>query len=170
MNLLTLSIKLPCLFLLADQPASLLFGCLDLSLDLCPNVGGSRSCDLRLCCVTAPHDFGFPFADALPHKGWAVGFAHITAVHKQIDNGNIPPVVIDLEFSLSKPIEQAWTHIPVSLEGHARAIMDMIGMAPDFAVLCLHQQEFEVIWRSQVLGNACLAHRFFPKHIAFLTT
>jgi hypothetical protein len=34
----------------------------------------------------------------------------------------------------------------------------VIGLAPDFAVLCLHQQEFEVIWCSQVLGNAGLAH------------
>src|SRR5258708_38475891 len=48
--------------------------------------------------------------------------------------------------------------------------MDMIGTAPDFAVLCLHQEEFEVIWCSQVLGNACLTHSFFPQHIAFLTT
>jgi hypothetical protein len=47
--------------------------------------------------------------------------------------------------------------------------MDVIPMAPDFAVLCLHEQEFEVIWGTQILGNACLAHRFFPQHIAFLT-
>src|SRR5712691_6664825 len=172
MDLLSLSIELPRFFLLAESPASLLFGGNDLFLDLCPNIGCSCSCScgLRLSCIGASHDFRFPLADSLPHEGWAVGFSHITAIHKQVNDGNIPSVVIDLTFPISKSIEQAWTHIPVSLEGKARAIMDMIGMAPHFAVLCLHQQEFEVIWRSQVLGNPCLAHRIFPKHIAFLTT
>ena len=51
MNLLTLSIKLPRLFLLADRLTSLLFGGRDLFLDVCPNIGGSRSCGLGVCCV-----------------------------------------------------------------------------------------------------------------------
>src|SRR5712692_7255716 len=170
MNLLSLSIKLPRLFMLTDSPASLLFGRFNLFLDLCPNIGGSRSCGLRLSRIGASHNFRFPLADSLPHEGRAVGFSHITAVHKQINDGNITPIVIDLTFPISKPIEQAWAHIPVSLEGKPCSIMDVIAMAPDFAVLCLHQQEFEVIRCAQVLGDACLAHSFFPKHIAFLTT
>src|SRR5436309_14334699 len=170
MNLLTLSIKLPRLFLFADNTASLLFGGNDLSLDLCPNVSGSRSCGPRLCCVSASHDFRFPFADSLPHEGRTVGFSHITAVHKQINDRNITSVVIDLKFPIRQPIEQAWTHIPISMEGRARPIMDVIGMPPHLAVLRLHQQEFEIIWCSQILGNASLAHCIIPKHIAFLTT
>src|SRR6266702_5213491 len=115
MNLLTLSIKLPRLFLLADCLASLLFGGGNFFLDLRPNVGGSQSGGFRLCCVSTSHDFRFPFTDSLPHEDRAVGFSHITAVYKQINDGNITPVVIDLEFPISQPIEQAWAHIPVSL-------------------------------------------------------
>src|SRR6266516_3279192 len=136
MDLFTLSIKLSSLFTLTDSTASLLFGRFNLFLDLCPNGSGSRSCGLRLCRVSATHGFGFPLTDPLPHEGRAVGFSHITAVHEQINDGNITPIVIDLTFPISKPIEQAWTHIPVSLEGKPCSIMDVVAMAPDFAVLC----------------------------------
>src|SRR6266487_2495735 len=110
MNLLTLSIKLPSLFTLADSLASLLFGGNDLFLDLCPNIGAGGSGSLRLCCIRTTHGFRFPLADPLAHEGWAVGFSHITAVHKQIDDRDIAAVVIHLELAVSKPIEQAWAH------------------------------------------------------------
>src|SRR5215831_8834921 len=48
--------------------------------------------------------------------------------------------------------------------------MDMIGMVPDFAILCFHQQELEIIRCSQVLRNSCLANRFFPEDVALLPT
>src|SRR6266446_3910052 len=119
MNLLTLSIKLPSLFPLADSPTPLLFGGNDLFLDLCPNVGAGGSGSLRLCCISATHGFRFPLTDPLAHEGRAVGFSHITAIHKQINDGNITPIMIDLKFPISKPIEQAWAHIPVPLERNA---------------------------------------------------
>src|SRR5260370_16878223 len=65
MNLLTLSIKLPSLFTLADSLASLLFGGNDLFLDLCPNIGAGGSGSLRLCCICPTHAFRFPLADPL---------------------------------------------------------------------------------------------------------
>jgi len=90
MNLLTLSIKLPRLFLLADQPASLLFGRLDLSLDLCPNVGEAAAVAFAFAASLRRMTLASHSLMRFAHKGRAVGFAHITAVHKQIDNGNIP--------------------------------------------------------------------------------
>src|SRR5258708_6543426 len=119
MNLLTLSIKLLSLFTLADSLASLLFSRFDLFLDLCSNVSAGSSGCLRLCCISATHGFRFPLTDPLPHEGRAVGFSHITAFHKQINDRDIAPIVIDLKFAASKPIEQAWTHIPVALERKA---------------------------------------------------
>src|SRR5258708_20091909 len=48
--------------------------------------------------------------------------------------------------------------------------MNLIGVAAEFAILRLHQQEFEVIWGSQVLRNACLTNGFFPEDVALLPT
>src|ERR1700694_4679942 len=48
--------------------------------------------------------------------------------------------------------------------------MNPIGVAADLAILRLHQQEFEVIWGSQVLRDTCLTHRFFPEDISLLPT
>src|SRR3989442_8980230 len=48
--------------------------------------------------------------------------------------------------------------------------MNPIGTAAEFAILRLHQQEFEIIWGSQILRNSCLAHRFFPEDVPLLPT
>src|SRR5437764_8818935 len=119
MDFLSLPVELSRLFTLADSPAALLFGRRDLCLDLCPNVGAGGRGRPRLCCICATHGGSFPRTDPLPHEGWAVGFSHITAVHKQINDRDIAPIVIDFKFSTSKPVEQARTHIPVALQRQA---------------------------------------------------
>ncbi len=48
--------------------------------------------------------------------------------------------------------------------------MNPIGAAAEFAILRLHQQEFEIIRGSQILGNSRLSHGFFPQHGALLPT
>ena len=48
--------------------------------------------------------------------------------------------------------------------------MNPIGVAADFSILCLHQEEFEVIRGSQILGNSRLAHCFFPQNVPLLPT
>lgn len=48
--------------------------------------------------------------------------------------------------------------------------MNPIGAAAEFAILRLHQQEFEIIRGSQILGNSRLAHGFFPQNIPLLPT
>jgi hypothetical protein len=48
--------------------------------------------------------------------------------------------------------------------------MNPIGAAAEFAILRLHEQEFEIIWGSQILGNSRLAHRFFPEDVPLLPT
>src|SRR5260370_18989605 len=119
MNLLSLSIKLPRFFLLAQSPASLLFGRCDLFLDLYSNIGRSRLCGLRLFCIIASHHFRFPLTDPLAHKGRAVGFSHITTLDTQINDANITTIVIDLTFPIGRPTSQASPLIPVSPEGKA---------------------------------------------------
>src|SRR6266566_6039725 len=119
MDLLALSIELPSLFTLAESLPTLLFGGFDLLLDLCSNLSGFRTGSLGLCRIRTAHGFRLPFTDALPHESWAVRFPHIPSVHKQINDRDITPIVIDLKFPASQSIEQAWAHIPVPLEGKA---------------------------------------------------
>ena len=48
--------------------------------------------------------------------------------------------------------------------------MNPIGSATELAILRLHQQEFEVIWGSQVLRDPCLTNSFFPENVSLLPT
>src|SRR5712691_10740379 len=48
--------------------------------------------------------------------------------------------------------------------------MNLIGAAAHLAILRLHEQEFEIIRGSQILGNSRLAHRIFPEDIPLLPT
>lgn len=48
--------------------------------------------------------------------------------------------------------------------------MNPIGAAAEFAILRLHEQEFEIIRGSQILENPRLAHRFFPEDVPLLPT
>src|ERR1700730_4705353 len=47
--------------------------------------------------------------------------------------------------------------------------MNPVGTSAELAILRFHQQEFEVIWGSQVLRNPCLTHRLFPEEVALLS-
>src|SRR5205807_7174560 len=89
MDLLALSIKLSSLFSSSESFASLLFGGFDVLLDLCADVCHFRSggfCGFR---IGLAYRFGLPFTDSLPHKGGAVGFAHIAAVYKKVNHADI---------------------------------------------------------------------------------
>ena len=48
--------------------------------------------------------------------------------------------------------------------------MNSIRVATELAILRLHQQEFEVIWGSQVLRDTCLTNCFFPEDVSLLPT
>ena len=48
--------------------------------------------------------------------------------------------------------------------------MNPVGVAAEFAILCLHEQEFEIIWGSQILGNPRLTNGFLPENVALLPT
>src|SRR6266436_10272536 len=119
MNLLTLSIKLPGLFSFTNSLPALLFSGFDLLLDLCSNGSSGGSSHLCLGRIRAAYGFRLPLTDALPHEGWAVRLSHIAAVHKQINDRDITPIIVDLKFPVAEPIEQAWAHIPIPLERKA---------------------------------------------------
>src|SRR5712691_7566803 len=102
MNLLSLSIELPSLFTLAESLSALLFGRFDLFLDLCPNVSRGSGGSFRRSSVRAAYGFRFPLTDSLPHEGRAIRLSHITALHKQVNDRDITPIVIDLKFPASK--------------------------------------------------------------------
>ncbi len=48
--------------------------------------------------------------------------------------------------------------------------MNPVGVEASLAILRLHQQEFEVIWGSQVLRDTCLTNGFIPEDGALLPT
>src|SRR6266536_837105 len=41
------------------------------------------------------------------------------AIHKQINDRDIAPVVVDLKFTVAEPREQPWAHVPVPLKREA---------------------------------------------------
>src|SRR5712692_9790805 len=119
MDLLALSIELSSLFSLSESLATLLFGGFDIFLDLRSNRSDFLTSGFRTGRICFAHGFRLPFTDALSHKGGAVSFSHITAIDKEVNHAYISAIVIDLEFSASQSIEQAWAHIPVPLKGKA---------------------------------------------------
>src|SRR3989454_2839276 len=118
-DLLALSIKLPPLLSRTAGPSALPFGCLDLFLHARADLGCSSGSSLRPFPVMLSHGCRFPFTHPLPHKGLAIGFSHITTVHKQINDREIAPVVIDLKVAGAEPREQPWAGVPVPLKGEA---------------------------------------------------
>src|SRR5579859_5054411 len=138
MNLLTLTVKLPLLFARSAFPFAPLFTCLNLFVDASLNLLRIGCGSLRLLPIRHTHGFGFPFADALSHKGWAVGFPNIVALDEEVQDAHIPTVIIQFQVFALQAVEQAWTHIPVTLKGQTRTIVNLIFVAPDFAISRLH--------------------------------
>jgi len=48
--------------------------------------------------------------------------------------------------------------------------VDLVFVAPDFEIGRLHEQEFEIIWCSQLLRDTRLAHSFLPEDRTDLPT
>src|SRR5215471_21585322 len=116
MDLFPLSIVLSSLFRLAKRLGPLLFGRFDVLLNLRSNRRDLLPGVFRACCIGCTHGFRLPFTDSLPHESRTVGFSHMTAVDEEVDDADIPAIVIDLNFSASQTIEQTRAHIPVPLE------------------------------------------------------
>ncbi len=119
MNLLALAIKLPRLFTLFRNPSALLFGFLDLFLQANPDLLRSGCGRPRLFPVSTALGCGFPLTDPLSHKGWAVGFAHIRSLDKEVNDRDIAAVIIQFQVFALEAIEEPWTHIPLALKGEA---------------------------------------------------
>jgi hypothetical protein len=97
-NVFALAIELPSVFLLPHDPFPLLFGGLNLLLDLRPNAGAGCGGRLRFFRVGLALGGRFPLAYSSPHEGRTVGFSHIASVHKQVEHAYISSVVIQLKF------------------------------------------------------------------------
>ena len=97
-DLLALAIKLSPIFLLPHDLFPLLFGGLNLFLDLHPNLDRSLCGSLGFFRIILSLGGGFPLADSSPHESWAVGFSYIASVHKKVEHAYISAVVIQLKF------------------------------------------------------------------------
>src|SRR6266567_7684172 len=150
MNILPLAIPLTALLTCSNLCASA-FACLprfvlNASADRSPLLAG----DLGLHLVMFVHDSGFPLTDATSHELRAVGFSHVAPFHEEIEHAYISAIVIHFKLAPRQPREQARANIPPSLEREPVAIRNTIAMMGCLAINGLHQEEFEIIGRSQI--------------------
>src|SRR5712692_6501566 len=168
MDLLSLAIPLTptfhltnlCVSAFASTPCFFLDACASL-LPLCP-----RQRFLRL--VVFAHGSGFPFTDATSHELRAVGFPQIGAINKEIEDADIAPVIVHFKLPASKPTQEARADIPAPLKRESAALRDTIAMPRRLAIDGLHEQQFEIIARSQILWHSALRSRVFPMDGTFL--
>src|SRR5215471_15901995 len=59
--------------------------------------------DSGLFLIVFAHGSGFPLTDAAPHQLWAVGFANIFPLDKNIQDAHIAAVVIQVELTAPEP-------------------------------------------------------------------
>ncbi len=57
---------------------------------------------------------GFPDAHPPPHQVATIGFAHQGTFQKQIDDGNVASVVINLDFPAAQAVQQSWADVAAS--------------------------------------------------------
>ena len=102
------------------------------------------------------------------HELGTVGFSDVAAFNEDVEHAHVPPVVIHLELAALEPTEEARADVPATLKREPVAIRDAIPMMGGLAVDGLHEQQFEIIRRSQILGHSALCHRLLPEHRATL--
>ena len=116
--------------------------------------------------VVCAHGSGFPLTDATSHQLWAVGFPDIVPLHKEVEHPHVPSIVIHFKLSVLESREQARTDVPAPLKREPVAIRDAIPMMGRLAIDSLHEQQFQIIGRSQILWYPTLGHRLVPQHRA----
>src|ERR1700680_4311747 len=97
MNVPALTIPLTSLFTCSNLCAAATACCprfiLNTSADWQPLFTG----DLGLLLVMFAHGSGFPLTDTTAHELWAVGFANIFALDKDVEHSHVSPVVIQVK-------------------------------------------------------------------------
>src|SRR5438067_6676018 len=63
--------------------------------------------EITLLLVMFAHGSGFPLTDATPHELWAVGFANIFALDKDVEHSHVPSVVIQVKLTARQSREQS---------------------------------------------------------------
>src|SRR5216684_4441774 len=118
--------------------------------------------------VVFAHGSGFPFTDTTSHKLGTVGFSDVAAFNEDIEHAHVPPIVIHLKLAALEPTEEARADVPATLKREPVSLRDAIPMMGGLAIDSLHQQQFEIIGRAQILGHSTLRHRLLPEHRATL--
>ena len=104
-DLLALAIELARVFLLSRQPPAPLLGRLNLFLYARSDLLGSGGSGFCLLGVGLALGCRFPLTHPSAHQGRAVGLSHITALDKQVDDRDIPSIVIQLKLLALQSIE-----------------------------------------------------------------
>jgi len=156
MDVFSLAIPLTALFSLTNLGRFSFAGLSCFTLDASANLLSLPACDFRLGLVMFAHRSGFPLTHAASHKCRAIGFSQVHALDEEIQHAQIATVVIHFELSALEPREQARTYIPATQKGKPGTLRGAISMAWSFSIDRFHQQQFQIIGRSEILGDATL--------------
>src|SRR5258708_8871091 len=162
MAVFSLAIPLTALFGLTNLGGSSFAGLSCFTLDVGAHLSSFFACDFRLFLVVFAHRSSFPLTDAAPHKRWTVGFSHIHALNQEIQHTQISSVVVHLKLTTGKTREEARTHIPAAQKRKPGAFRDVIPMTWSFPIDRFHQQQFQIIVRSNSLMHSTPPHSTLP--------
>jgi hypothetical protein len=168
MDVFSLAIPLTALFGLTNLGGSSFAGLSCFTLDVGAHLSSFFACDFRLFLVVFAHRSSFPLTDAASHKRWTVGFSHIHALNEEIQHTQISSVVVHLKLTTGKTREEARTHIPAAQKRKPGAFRDVIPMTWSFPIDRFHQQQFQIIGRSEILRDAALRDCMIPTDAPFL--
>src|SRR5713101_2053798 len=163
MDLLSLAVPLTPTFHLTNLCVSAFASTPCFFLDACAGLLPLRPRQRFLLLVVFAHGFGFPFADAASHELRAVGFPQIGAVNKEIEHTDIAPVVVQFKLPACKPAQETRTDVPAPMKREPVALRNTIAVPRRLAIDGFHEQKLEIIARSQILWDAALRSRMFPK-------
>src|SRR5436305_2482984 len=124
--------------------------------------------EMTLLLIVFAHRSGFPLAHSATHQLWAVGFANIFAFDEDVEHSHVPSVIVQVELTTSEPREESRAHIPTPLKRQSVAVLHTIAMMRCLAILGLHEQQLQIIRRTQILWHPGRRYRLFPQDVTAL--
>jgi hypothetical protein len=101
-------------------------------------------------------DYAQALDDATSHQLGAVRFPDGDPIHEEGVHTALTPVKIHVKLATPQSCEQSWADVPAPLKREPVVIRDLIAMMRGLAIHGLHEQQLEIIGRSQILRHPAL--------------
>src|SRR5436305_2489802 len=124
--------------------------------------------EMTLLLIVFAHRSGFPLAHSATHQLWAVGFANIFAFDEDVEHSHVTSRIVQVELTTSEPREESRAHIPTPLKRQSVAVLHTIAMMRCLAILGLHEQQLQIIGRTQILWHPRGRHGLFPQEVTVM--